>query len=172
MKINELMNYISTQKMKKQETYVQLLNTATIVKSKEVIGGSEEIMTPYAATDFNKALEDYEKAAENLKRANVALMQANSITMIAGGYTIQTAIAAIKSMRDKMMDLQTIVDKKPSKKRKCEGNGTSYFQIVELNFETAAIQKEIDTLKEEITRLENAIAQANAMTEVEVEFIV
>lgn len=172
MKLIELMNYISTQQNKCSDAYSQLQRTATRTKVKDATTGVTEDMTPYTDEAFTIALVDYQKANENLRRARVALIQANnSVVVYDDQYTIQMAISLAKSLRDTVSTYQGILGKQATKTRRCEGNGASYFQIVELNFDSSILQKQVDQLIEQINNIESAIAQANASVEVKVELL-
>lgn len=172
MKINELITYINTQQNKCNEAYNNLQRTSTMTSIKDVSTGTKEVMTAYTPEDFSKALVDYTKCQENLRRAKVGLIKANNSTIIYQDiYTIQAAIIAIKTIRNEISALQTIVDKQPFKQRKCDGNGSSYYQIMDLNFEPENIRIKIESLIAMVDDMENAITKANTEIDVSIDFI-
>lgn len=98
-----------------------------------------------------------------------ALMVANNSTLLKGhNLTISSAINLISEKRSLLNNLDQALMQRPSKVRRSEQNGMSYYEVSELNFDKEMVAAERDLIVEEINQLESLIDQANSETEVSI----
>jgi len=166
--LNQLRQMIGDQGRKVNDLNYELMDSATKTGHREASlpdGIIEYITDPL---DYNETLGRIQKGLELLVLYKNKLTKANANTLLEGeNMSIIDAINFNTEHRQFLKTLERSLGQKATKYRRDTQNGSSYYEIVELNFRKEDVEKLREEIKSRINQLEEKIDQANASTFVE-----
>lgn len=140
------------------------LNCTKVVQK---VNGAEdfEISTPF---EFDKEFKALEELRDNLARYEILAQEANTNIKVEN-MSLTEILKTLKSLRGKLSFYENFIEKKPYNKRVDVSNsGTFYYEVSELRFDPKQFEKDRDTIRAEIQKLEVALDKANTEPVIEI----
>lgn len=162
MNINELRTKVNTCEERLSRAIGKVSSSATKTSIKEFNGTVTCINSPDNADSL---IEDVMKLSDELVETKGKLAYLNATAKLADGSTIQEALARLRSYRTFKTLFESLLNQRPSTRRKSDGSISSqaaYYEMVELNFDKEKLQARYDELVNEIDSIENEIQVLNS----------
>ena len=162
MKTNlaNLMQIVSEEE-KKFSNYGYNLRSYAYNTSIQELDGKVNITEDYKQ-DFESVYKELKKSQEKIIKIKTAIYEKNNQFKLTDGRTIQQAIVENTVLRKMKNYLETLLEKRNSKKRIAEVNN-SYFECKTLNYDIEKIKAEYEEIESKIQKTDFEISKLNSL---------
>ena len=162
MKTNlaNLMQIVSEEE-KKFSNYGYNLRSYAYNTSIQELDGKVNITEDYKQ-DFESVYKELKKSQEKIIKIKTAIYEKNNQFKLTDGRTIQQAIVENTVLRKMKNYLETLLEKRNSKKRIAEVNN-SYFECKTLNYDIEKIKEEYEEIESKIQKTDFEISKLNSL---------